>query len=148
MWCTVRQLGQIEYREAFELQKALLQERLKSRIADTLLLLEHPPTITVGKLGKLENVLVSPAKLAGAGVSLIFTDRGGDVTYHGPGQIVGYPILDLRERNRDAHQYVRNLEEALIRTLADYGIKSERDRSHAGVWVNDEEIAALGLSIR
>ena len=147
MQCVVRRLGQIEYQEAYELQKELLQERLKGQIADTLLLLEHPPTITVGKAGKLENVLVSPAELATAGVSLILTDRGGDVTYHGPGQIVGYPILDLRERNRDAHQYVHNLEEVLIRTLADYGIESERDPSHAGVWVNDEEVAALGLSI-
>ena len=148
MWCAVRRLGRIDYREAYELQKELLQQRLEGRIADTLLLLEHPPTITVGKSGKLENVLVSPAELTSAGVSLIFTDRGGDVTYHGPGQIVGYPILDLRERERDIHQYVRNLEEVLIRTLADYGIKSGRDHNHAGVWVNDEEIAALGLSVR
>lgn len=146
--CLVRQLGQIEYREAYQLQKELLQQRLESRIADTMLLLEHPPTITVGKSGKLENILASPAKLASAGVSLIFTDRGGDVTYHGPGQIVGYPIFDLRERNRDIHQYVHNLEEVLIRTLADYGIKSGRDHNHAGVWANDMEIAALGLSIR
>ncbi len=146
--CVVRQLGRIEYHRAFELQKELLQQRLKGRIADTLLLLEHPPTITVGKLGKLENVLAAPAELARAGVSLIFTDRGGDVTYHGPGQVVGYPILDLRARSRDAHQYVHNLEEVLIRTLADYGIKSGRDHNHAGVWVNDMEIAALGLSIR
>lgn len=148
MPCVVRQLGRIDYREAYELQKELLQERLEGRIADTLLLLEHPPTITVGKSGKLENILESPPALAGAGVSLIFTDRGGDVTYHGPGQIVGYPILDLRERDRDIHQYVRDLEEVLIRTLADYGIKSGRDHSHAGVWVNDMEIAALGLSVR
>ena len=147
MRCVVRQPGQVEYQEAYELQKELLEERVKGQIADTLLLLEHPPTITVGKAGKLENVLVSPAELAGAGVSLILTDRGGDVTYHGPGQIVGYPILDLRERNRDAHQYVHNLEEVLIRTLSDYGIESERDPGHAGVWVNDEEVAALGLSI-
>ena len=148
MRCVVRQLGRIEFHEAYELQRKLLQERLEGRITDTLLLLEHPPTITVGKSGKLENVLESPARLASAGVSLIFTDRGGDVTYHGPGQIVGYPILDLRERNRDIHQYVHNLEEVLIRTLADYGIKSGRDHNHAGVWTNNMEIAALGLSVR
>lgn len=147
MQCVVRQLGQIEYREAYELQKELLEKRVNGQIADTLLLLEHPPTITVGKAGKLENVLASQTELASAGVSLILTDRGGDVTYHGPGQIVGYPILDLRERNRDVHRYVHHLEEMLIRTLADYSIKSERDPSHAGVWVNDEEIAALGLRI-
>ncbi len=148
MRCVVRHLGRIDYREAYELQKGLLQERLRGRIADTLLLLEHPPTITVGKSGKLENIRASREKLAGAGVSLILTDRGGDVTYHGPGQIVGYPILDLRARNRDIHQYVHNLEEVLIRTLADYGIKSGRDHNHAGVWVDDQEIAALGLSVR
>ena len=148
MRCVVRQLGRIDYREAYELQKALLQDRLKGRIDDTLLLLEHPPTITVGKSGKLENIRVSQEKLARAGVSLIFTDRGGDVTYHGPGQIVGYPILDLRERNRDIHQYVHNLEEMLIRTLSDYDIKSGRGHNHAGVWVKDMEIAALGLSVR
>ena len=146
--CVVRQLGRIEYHRAFELQKELLQQRWQGQIADTLLLLEHPPTITVGKSGKLENVLAAPAQLAGAGVSLIFTDRGGDVTYHGPGQIVGYPILDLRGRGRDAHQYVHNLEEMLIRTLADYDIESGRANNHAGVWADDMEIAALGLSIR
>ena len=148
MSCIIRQLGRIDYRKAYDLQKELLQQRLHGQITDTLLLLEHPPTITVGKSGKLDNVLVSPSRLADAGVSLIFTDRGGDVTYHGPGQIVGYPILDLRERERDIHRYVRSLEEVLIRTLADYGIKSGRDHGHAGVWVNDEEIAALGLSVR
>ena len=147
MQCIVRQLGKIEYRAAYELQKELLQQRLKGQIADTLLLLEHPPTITVGKAGKLENVLVPTSELTTAGVSLILTDRGGDATYHGPGQIVGYPIIDLREYNRDAHRYVHNLEELLIRTLADYSITSERDPNHAGVWVNDEEIAALGLRI-
>jgi len=146
--CVVHQLGRIEYQAAFQLRKKLLPQRAENRIADTLLLLEHPPTITVGKSGRLENVLASPAKLARAGVSLIFTDRGGDVTYHGPGQLVGYPILDLRERDRDVHRYVRNIEEVLIRTLADYGISSGRDHNHAGVWTGDMEIAALGLSIR
>jgi len=148
MRCSVYQLGQIAYDDAYHLQQKLLYERLNNRIEDTLLLLEHPPTITVGKSGKLENVLASPAQLAEEGVSLVFTDRGGDVTYHGPGQIVGYPIFDLRERGRDAHQYLHNLEEVLIRTLNDFAISSSRDSGHAGVWVKDEEIAAIGLSIR
>ena len=148
MRCFVYQLGQIAYDDAYHLQQKLLYERLNNRIEDTLLLLEHPPTITVGKSGKLENVLASPAQLAEEGVSLVFTDRGGDVTYHGPGQIVGYPIFDLRERERDAHQYLHNLEEVLIRTLNDFSISSSRDSGHAGVWVKDEEIAAIGLSIR
>ena len=148
MQCVVYQLGLIDYGDAYHLQRKLLGERLDGQIVDTLLLLEHPPTITVGKSGKLENVLVPQAQLAREGVSLVFIDRGGDVTYHGPGQIVGYPIFDLRERGRDAHQYLHSLEEALIRTLNDFSIKSGRDKNHAGVWVRDEEIAAIGLSIR
>ena len=148
MRCVVYQLGLIEYSDAYYLQTKLLQERLDGRITDTLLLLEHLPTITVGKSGKLENILASQAQLVKEGVSLVFVDRGGDVTYHGPGQLVGYPIIDLRERGRDAHQYLHDLEEVLIRTLNDFSIKSGRDRNHAGVWVRGEEIAAIGLSLR
>ncbi len=148
MRCVVYQLGLIEYSDAYNLQRKLFRERLDGQREDTLLLLEHPPTITVGKSGKLENILASQAQLAREGVSLVFVDRGGDVTYHGPGQIVGYPIIDLRERGRDAHQYIRDLEEVIIRTLNDFSIKSGRDKSHAGVWVGDEEIAAIGLSLR
>jgi len=148
MQCVVYELGLIDYAEAYRLQQELLSRRADGEIADSLLLLEHPPTITLGKSGKLENVLASPAQLAREGVSLVFTDRGGDATYHGPGQIVGYPIFDLRERGKDAHKYVRNLEEVLIRTLKDFSIASGRDANHAGVWVNDEEIAAIGLRLR
>jgi len=148
MRCSVYQLGLIEYGDAYHLQQKLTVQRLNGLIEDTLLLLEHPPTITVGKSGKLENILASPSQLAEKGVSLVFTDRGGDVTYHGPGQIVGYPIFDLRERGRDAHQYLHNLEEVLIRTLNDFSIESGRDSGHAGVWAKDKEIAAIGLSVR
>lgn len=148
MRCSVYQPGLVEYGDAYHLQQKLLVDRLNGCMEDTLLLLEHPPTITVGKSGKLENILASPAQLAEAGVSLVFTDRGGDVTYHGPGQIVGYPIFDLRERGKDVHHYLHNLEEVLIRTLNDFSIKSSRDSDHAGVWVKDEEIAAVGLSVR
>ena len=148
MRCLVYWLGLIEYGDAYQIQRRLLRNRLAGRIPDTLLLLEHPPTITVGKSGKLENILASQEQLARKGVSLVFIDRGGDVTYHGPGQIVGYPIIDLREREKDAHRYIRNLEEVIIRTLDDFAIKSGRDSGHAGVWVGDEEIAAIGLSLR
>jgi lipoate-protein ligase B len=148
MRCSVYQLGLVEYGDTYHIQQKLLAERVNGVIEDTLLLLEHPPTITVGKSGKLENILTSQAQLAEAGVSLVFTDRGGDVTYHGPGQIVGYPIFDLREWGRDVHRYLHNLEEVLIRTLNDFAIKSGRDSGHAGVWVKDEEIAAIGLSVR
>lgn len=147
MLCTVYQLGVIGYSQAYHLQRELLRQRVNDKITDTLLLLEHPPTITIGKSGKLENVLASPVQLAAEGVSLFFTDRGGDVTYHGPGQLVAYPIIDLRQRGQDAHQYVRDLEEVIIRTLNDFGIKGRRDRSHAGVWVRGKEVAAIGLGI-
>lgn len=147
MLCTVYQLGVIGYSQAYHLQWELLRQRVNDEITDTLLLLEHPPTITIGKSGKLENVLASQAQLVTEGVSLFFADRGGDVTYHGPGQLVAYPIIDLRQRGRDAHQYVRDLEEVIIRTLNDFGIKGRRDRNHAGVWVRGKEVAAIGLRI-
>ncbi len=147
MLCIVYQLGLITYSEAYHLQRQLLCQRVNNEIADTLLLLEHPPTITIGKSGKLENVLASQAQLASAGVSLFFIDRGGDVTYHGPGQLVAYPIIDLRQRGMDVHQYLRDLEEVIIRTLNDFSITASRDSSHAGVWVRGEEIAAMGLRI-
>lgn len=146
--CVVYQLGSIEYSEAYELQKRLHRERLKEVIPDTLFLLEHPPTLTIGRSGSLENVLVSKEKLADEGISLFFIERGGDVTFHGPGQIVGYPIMDLSSRGKDIQRYVRDIEEVLIRTLKDFSINAARDERHAGVWVGDEEVAAIGLSIR
>ncbi len=147
MLCTVYHLGLIAYSDAYHLQRQLLCQRVNNEITDTLLLLEHPPTITIGKSGKLENVLASQAQLAEAGVSLFFVDRGGDVTYHCPGQLVAYPIIDLRQRGRDVHQYLRELEEVIIRTLNDFSIDACRDRSHAGVWVKGREIAAIGLRV-
>ena len=148
MLCVVYQLGLIEYSHAYDMQSRLLRERLDGQIPDILLLLEHPPTITIGKSGKLENVLASPEQLAEEDISLFFVDRGGDVTYHGPGQLVAYPIIDLMERGRDVHKYVHDLEEVIIRTLSDFGVESCRDVTHAGVWVKGEEVAAIGLSIR
>ncbi len=146
--CVTRWLGLIEYGDALRRQRKLFRERLDGQIPDTLLLLEHPPTITIGKSGRLENILVPRAQLAAKGISLVFIDRGGDVTYHGPGQLVGYPVIDLRERGKDAHRYLHDLEEVLIRTLNDFSIGSARDDNHAGVWVKGEEIAAIGLSLR
>ena len=146
--CTVLELGLIEYQEAYHLQRTLHQHRVEGKISDVLLLLEHPPTITIGKSGTLDNVLISRERLAQQGISLFFIDRGGDVTYHGPGQLVGYPILDLREREKDIHCYVRNLEEVILRTLRDFSIDADRDERHPGVWVNEQGIAAIGLSLR
>jgi len=148
MLCPVYYLGLIEYREAYHLQTRLLHRRIDGEITDTLLLLEHPPTVTIGKFGRLENVVASPAQLEAEGISLIFTDRGGDVTYHGPGQLVGYPIIDLRERERDIHRYIHDLEEVIIRVLASFSISAGRDWHHPGVWVENEEVAAIGLSIK
>ena len=148
MLCAAYRLGLVEYRESYYLQRKLIQQRLDGGLADTILILEHPPTFTIGKSGSLENILVSQAYLAEEGISLFFTDRGGDVTYHGPGQLVAYPIIDLRDRKKDIRQFVRDLEEVVIRTLNDFSIEAHRDRGHAGVWVNGEEIAAIGLSVR
>jgi len=146
--CVVHKLGMVEYGEAYQLQKRLQHKRLEGEISDVLLLLEHPPTLTIGRSGSLENVLASREQLTQEGISLFFIERGGDVTYHGPGQLVGYPIVDLSHRERDIHRYVRDLEEVLIRTLKDFSIIASRDKRHAGVWVEKEEVAAIGVSIR
>lgn len=144
----VRRLGVVEYGAAYELQKKLHQKRVEGEIGDTLLLLEHPPTITVGKAGSIDNILVPRETLHQLGISLYFVDRGGDVTYHGLGQLVGYPILDLSSRGGDLKRYVRDLEEVLIRTLGDFSIEAGRDPRHAGVWIDQKKIASIGLSIR
>jgi lipoate-protein ligase B len=146
--CEIRDLGLMEYGEAWELQRRLHHQRAHGEISDVFLLLEHLPTITVGKSGRLDNVLISRERLTQEGISLFFVDRGGDVTYHGPGQVVCYPILDLRKWEKDLHLYVRNLEEVILRTLRDFSIYGDRDESHPGAWINGEEIAAIGLSVR
>ena len=144
----VYRIGLIEYEIACRLQKYLYHKRLDEKIHDVLLLLEHPPTLTIGKSGRLENILVSANQLRQNGVSLFSTERGGDVTYHGPGQLVAYPIISLTQRGRDVHAYVYDLEEVVISTLKDFSINAERDKSHAGVWIQNEEVAAIGLHIR
>lgn len=148
MLCIVWRLGLIEYSEAYDVQKRLWSRKLAGQGADALLLLEHPPTITIGKSGKLENLLVAKEELAKQGISLFLTDRGGDITYHGPGQLVVYPIIDLRNRGKDIHRYVHDLEEVVIKTLADLSIPAGRNQRNVGVWVGNEKIAAIGVSIR
>jgi lipoate-protein ligase B len=145
--CAVHLLGLVDYGEAYQLQLDLCGRRLSGAIPDTLLLLEHPPTVTIGKTGRLESVLVSQEELRAAGVALFFTDRGGDATYHGPGQLVVYPIVDLREHGRDVHAYVHGLEEVVIRALSRLGVASCR-QSHSGVWVEQKQIAAIGIAIK
>jgi lipoate-protein ligase B len=146
--CEIWDLGVVEYQEAWELQRRLHHQRVEGRIPDLLLLLEHPPTITIGRSGSLENVLISRKQIVEVGISLFFIDRGGDVTYHGLGQLVGYPILDLREQGGDLRLYVRNLEEVIMRTLRDFSIEADLDERHPGVWVKGEEIGAIGLSVK
>ncbi len=133
--CEVRDLGRMDWREAFALQSGLVAQRKAGRIPDQLLIVEHPHVITMGRNGHEANLLASPELLARSGIAFHETDRGGDVTYHGPGQIVGYPILDLTEWKRDVRAYVRALEQILIDTLADFGIEAHHIDDLTGVWV-------------
>jgi len=148
MLCTLYWLGQIDYGEAYDIQKKLWSQKMNGRAEDALLLLSHPPTFTIGKSGKLDNLLLNKEELAGKGISLFFIDRGGDITYHGPGQLVVYPIIDLKDRGKDIHRYIHYLEEVVIRTLASLSIEAQRDEKHVGVWVGDEKIAAIGVRIK
>lgn len=140
-------LGTVEYQAAWDLQRRLVEDRAAGRIPDQLLLLEHPHTFTIGRSGTRDHLLVSPEQLVTLRATVLDVDRGGDITYHGPGQLVGYPILDLTARGRDVHAYVRGLEEALIRLLARFGIAAGRSPGLTGVWVGDEKIAAIGVRI-
>jgi lipoyl synthase len=147
MKCTFYKLGLIDYEKAYELQKRIWAEKAAGREEDTLLLLEHTPILTLGKSGKLKNLLIERDELAEKGISLYFTDRGGDITFHGPGQLVVYPIIDLRKRGKDIHRYMDDLQEVVIRTLADFSILGERDKKHVGVWVGKDKICALGVAV-
>ena len=145
--CAVRELGRLEYGAALEVQRRLVAARKEGAISDQLLLVEHPHVITLGRNGHLENLLAGEHLLARAGIAFYPTDRGGDITYHGPGQLVGYPILDLREWRRDVGAFVRAIEQAIIDTLADYGIAAGRIPKLTGVWVGERKIAAIGVHL-
>ena len=142
----VRRLGLVPYGEAWALQQALADARRAGDVPDTLLLLEHPHTYTIGRSGTRDHVYLSAAELKERGITCLDVDRGGDVTYHGPGQLVGYPILDLGNAP-DVGRYVRGIEGCLIETLADFGIKAGRISGYTGVWIGDEKIAAIGVKI-
>jgi lipoyl(octanoyl) transferase len=146
----VRRLGVVGYGEGLELQKALVAQRAADEIDDTLLLLQHPHVLTLGvKAGEsMTHVLATPERLAELGVEVHETGRGGDVTYHGPGQLVGYPILDLQQLKPDLHWYLRQLEEALIRTLGGFDIPAERNAGYTGVWTRGRKIASIGIHVR
>jgi lipoyl(octanoyl) transferase len=145
----IRRLGQTPYADALALQRALVEDRRAGRIADVLLLVEHPPVLTVGVRGDggRSHILASPDVLAARGIEVHETGRGGDVTYHGPGQIVGYPIIDLKPDRCDVHGYLRDLEEVLIRVAADFGIDAGRVPGLTGVWVGEHKLAAIGVRI-
>jgi lipoyl(octanoyl) transferase len=145
----VRRLGVIPYSEALALQRSLVEERREGRVPDLLLLLQHPPVITLGVKGDggRSNVVADSLRLSALGVGISETGRGGDVTYHGPGQIVGYPILDLRPDRCDVHRYVRDLEEVMIRVCADYGVPAGRIRGLTGAWVGNDKIGAIGVRV-
>ena len=143
----VRRLGCVEYQDGLAMQKLLVEARAQGLVPDTLLLLEHPPVITLGRGGKVENVLWSPQMLAARGFELFETDRGGDVTYHGPGQIVGYPVVDLKPDRKDVRKYVASVEELMIRVAAEYGIAAHRVAGRIGVWTPAGKLGAVGVHI-
>jgi lipoyl(octanoyl) transferase len=142
-------LGTVPYEDALELQRALARDRISGAIPeDMLLLLEHPPVVTLGRATKARNMISSPEFLASKGVELFEVERGGDVTFHGPGQLVGYPIIDLKRHRLDLHWYLRQVEQALIDTLAAYSIPAERNVGFTGVWTKGRKIASIGVHAR
>jgi lipoyl(octanoyl) transferase len=145
----VRRLGLVPYAEALALQKQLVEERRHGRIGDVLLLVEHPHVLTLGVRGDggRSHILAAPEILESRGVEVHETGRGGDITYHGPGQVVGYPIIDLKPDRCDVHRYVRDIEDVLIRVAADYGVTAQRVAGLTGVWVGGEKVAAIGVRI-
>lgn len=144
----VEWLGRRPYGEVLEMQRAMAAERIAGTRPDTLLLVEHEPVVTLGRSTKREHLLLSEKALAARGVELFDIERGGDVTFHGPGQLVGYPIFDLQQHRQDLHWYLRQLEQVLIDTLAVYDVKGGRVDKYTGVWVDDRKIASIGVHAR
>lgn len=145
----VTSLGTLAYAEALDIQRAAARARIDGSLPnDLLLLVEHPPVITTGRSTKPAHLLLAPDALAARGVELFDVDRGGDVTFHGPGQLVGYPIVDLRDHKEDLHWYLRQLEAALIRSLATFDIRAERNAGLTGVWTSGRKIASIGVHAR
>jgi len=144
---TIHHLGVVEYADGLELQRQFQEARRAGTVGDSLMLLQHPPVLTLGRGAKRHNVLARPETLAQQGVELHETDRGGDVTYHGPGQLVGYPLLWLPPGQQDVRKYVRKIEEVMLRTCAHFGVAAGREPQWPGVWVNRRKIAALGVHL-
>jgi lipoyl(octanoyl) transferase len=140
-------LGTVDYDQAHEVQRTLQAKRIEGAVEDVVLLLEHPPVLTLGRSAKNEHILASKEMLAARGISVHEVGRGGDVTYHGPGQLVAYPIIDLRPDRKDVRKYVWTLEEAMIRTCGDFGIDATRIRGLNGTWVGERKVGAVGVRI-
>jgi len=141
-------LGRVGYAEALSIQRALHGRRVRGEIPDVLVTVEHDPVFTIGRSGSRSNILVSSAELEREGIEIVAVERGGDITYHGPGQLVAYPIVDLRSRDRDLRRYVRLLEEAAIDTLSSFGINGSRREGYPGVWAGGGKIASIGVYVR
>jgi len=144
---TYSDLGIIDYKDAWDLQKNLFNSRYKKEIDDILLLLEHPHTYTLGKTADRENLVAADEYLERNKISVYDIDRGGDITYHGPGQIVGYPIIDLTKWQEDTHKYLRAIEEVIIKTCAKFNLIANRHSEFTGVWIDDKKIAAIGIKV-
>ena len=144
--CMLARLGLMDYLRAWDVQKSIALRRGSGCLSDILVLVEHPHTYTMGRRGKISDVLLSETTLNRMGISVCYVDRGGEVTYHGPGQIVGYPIVDVRSLGGPV-KYVRTLESVLTRTLSDFGLEANRLENSPGVWVGEEKIAAIGVKI-
>jgi len=147
-WLLDLRPGLSPYADAWELQKSLVAARQQERVTDGLMLLEHEPVFTIGRSGRSDHLLFSREVLTSKGFGVYEIERGGSVTFHGPGQLVGYPILDLRAYNEDVVKYMRSLEETIIRTLLDFGVIAQRMRGYPGAWIGDEKIAAVGVAVK
>lgn len=146
MICKIIDLGLVNFDEAYSVQKEALSSAKARRSDESLILAQHYPVFTIGRLGKKENILVDAERLSSRGIDIVSTDRGGDITFHGPGQIVAYPILDLTKRCRDMHKFLRDLEKVIILTLSDYGIDSFKAKDSTGCWTGKGKIASIGVA--
>ncbi len=140
--------GLIDYHRALEIQHKLVQKRIAEEIPDSLILLEHPPVITYGRGGNMENLLLDIGSLKDKGIDFYEIERGGDITFHSPGQLVGYPIIKLDTRGRDMHKYLRDLEGVLIGVLNEFGLDAGRKEKYTGVWIEDKKLAAIGVAVK
>lgn len=140
-------LGLADYKEVWDLQKKIHLYKQQNKFNDIIITVEHPPVYTLGKTGDRNHILIGDGEMKKAGISYYEIDRGGDITYHGPGQLVAYPIFELNNHYKDTHRFLRDLEEVVIKTLADYGISAGREEEYTGVWVDEEKICAIGIKV-